>query len=619
AHDPVTQDLRADHRRGVPIGETWDLELRSPDGGVQSVELEQLASWTDPDCPVPEHFSGICAYETTFDAPVVGGTFGLELETDLQLDLGRVAGVARIWLNGEDLGVVWHPPYAVDVRGRLRKSGNTLRVEVANTWHNRLVGDAGLAPEERTTVTNIRGPFTETTPLIEAGLMGPVRVTSEAWSLPRPTPAQLAWQEAEFGVVFHYDLHVCGEGRYVQSRNRLEPIEDVNRFAPSQLDTDQWVQAAKAAGATFAILTGSHETGFRLWQSEVNPYCLSAVRWGNGERDIVAEFHASCMRHGLKPGVYLGTRWNSQLGVYDFKVTERSSMTQEEYNRLIEAEVTEICTRYGDWFEFWFDGGAHGPDQGGPDVLSIVERHQPGAVFYHNLQRADALWGGSESGTVGYPCWATFPYPATGSGESARPEISADGFRLLKHGDPAGRHWLPAMSDAPLRGRGGHEWFWEPGQDHLIYSREQLVDMYCRSVGRNSTLILGLTPDDRGLLPDADVLRLAELGADLSSMFEGLVSAPGTELTFKGGARPVDLIVLQEDIRLGERVRRYRVEARSGGAWRTVAQGSCIGHKRIHRLDAPIQADGVRLVVERSAAAPRITAIQAGLDARERR
>ena len=70
-------------------------------------------------------------------------------------------------------------------------------------------------------------------------------------------------------------------------------------------------------------------------------------------------------------------------------------------------------------------------------------------MFYHNLERADARWGGSESGTVPYPCWATFPYPSTGAGESARTEIAKDQFALLKTGDPNGKYWMPAMSDAP--------------------------------------------------------------------------------------------------------------------------------------------------------------------------
>jgi alpha-L-fucosidase len=433
-----------------------------------------------------------------------------------------------------------------------------------------------------------------------------------ATPLPRPTAAQLGWQEAELGVLVSYELHTFGDGRYRQPLARVTPIEDVDRFAPTQLDTDQWIRAAKAAGARFAILTASHETGFRLWQSDANPYCLKAVKWGDGKRDLVAEFHASCLKYGLAPGIYLGTRWNAQLGVFDFAVTERSTITQAQYNALIEREVLEICTRYGDWFEFWFDGGAHGPDQGGPDVLSIVQKHQQGAVFYHNLQRADARWGGSESGTVPYPCWATFPYPSTGSGESAHADIAKNDFALLKNGDPDGDFWVPAMSDAPLRGHGGHEWFWEPGDEKLLQPLDKLVDMYCRSVGHNSTLILGITPDTRGLLPDADVERLREFGSAIREMFKEPVAATQevrageiVELPFAATA-DVDVIVIQENIRDGERVRRYDLQMRLGDEWRTIATGSCIGHKRIHRLDASQRADALRLVVREARGTPRI-------------
>lgn len=437
--------------------------------------------------------------------------------------------------------------------------------------------------------------------------------------LPIPTEVQLGWQQARFGVLVSYELHTFVEGRYVQRKARVTPIEDVDLFSPDELDTDQWIRAVKAAGARFAILTASHESGFRLWQSDANPYCLGAVKWGEGERDLVAEFHASCLEHGILPGIYVGTRWNAQLGVYDFAVTERSTITQEEYNRLIEREVEELCTRYGDWFEFWFDGGAHGPDQGGPDLLPIVEKHQPNAVFYHNLQRADARWGGSESGTVPYPCWATFPFPVTGAGESARAAIAKDGFRLLKTGDPDGAYWLPAMSDAPLRGHGGHEWFWEPGDEKLLQPLDKLVDMYCRSVGHNSTLILGITPDTRGLLPEADCERLGELGEALEKLFAKpvaeLVIAEGTTVELPlAEFSELDLVVLQEDIRFGERVRRYELQVRSDGEWRTIGEGSCIGHERIHRLESPAKGDALRVVVTEARATPRLRRVAAYAD-----
>lgn len=448
-------------------------------------------------------------------------------------------------------------------------------------------------------------------PCLASGCTDVPRGAAASPEMPRPTAAQLAWQRAELGVLVSYDLHTFGEGRYNQRLARITPVDDIDRFAPEQLDTDQWIRAVKAAGARFAILTASHETGFRLWQSEANPYSLRSVRWGDGKRDIVREFHASCRKHGIEPGIYLGTRWNAQLGVFDFEVTQRSTITQAQYNELIEREVEEICTQYGDWFEFWFDGGAHGPEQGGPDVLSIVQRHQPGAVFYHNLQRADARWGGSESGTVAYPCWSTFPFPVTGSGESARPEIGKDQFALLKRGDPDGAWWLPAMSDAPLRGHGGHEWFWEPGDERLLQPLPKLLDMYCRSVGHNSTLILGVTPDTRGLMPDADCERLAAFGAAIDAWFgnalaETTASARGdtVELEF-GRTLRFDTVVLQEDITLGERCRRYELQV-FDGAWRTVGTGSCIGHKRIHRLENPVEGTRLRLRVLEARATPHI-------------
>ncbi len=415
---------------------------------------------------------------------------------------------------------------------------------------------------------------------------------------PKPIAAQVAWQDAELGVLVCYELHTFNEGRYNQARARINPVLDPSQFMPHDLDTDQWVKAAKDAGARFAILTASHESGFRLWQSEVNDYCLKSTKWGGGKRDIVEEFMESCHKYNIAPGIYLGTRWNAELGIYDFKVSERSQITQEDYNRLIEREVEEICMNYGDWFEFWFDGGAHGPDQGGPDILSIVEKYQPNAVFYHNLQRADARWGGSESGTVPYPCWATFPYISTGAGESAKEHISANGFELLKKGDPDGSFWMPAMSDAPLRGFGGHEWFWEPGDEKLIYPLDKLVDMYNNSVGRNSTLILGITPDTTGLLPESDVIRLKELGDEIRELYGEAIcskSGKGSEIFMKLPEEMViSRIIIQENIEKGERVREYIVDCFTEGAWKTVAKGTCIGHKRIEIIEA-LKVSKIRL------------------------
>lgn len=423
--------------------------------------------------------------------------------------------------------------------------------------------------------------------------------------IPKPAPPQLAWQQAELGVVFHYDLHIFDVKHYSQPFNRKTPCADINAFNPTHLDTDQWVRTAKEMGARFAILTASHETGFRLWQSDVNPYSLKSVKWGDGKRDIVREFIASCKKYGIKPGIYMGTRWNSQLGIYDFKVTKRSTITQQQYNEMIEKEVEEICSRYGDLFEIWFDGGAYGPEKGGPDVLSVFEKYQPNCLFYHNYDRADARWGGSESGTVAYPCWATFPYKATGSGESTvNRHVQEKGFKLLKQGDPDGKYWMPAMSDAPLR---NHEWFWDKGDEHKLYPLNSLVNMYYKSVGRNSTLILGLTPDNRGLMPDADVKRCREMGSAIRSIFSNQIASTHgkgniVELTLPVDST-IDHIIIQENIIQGERVRKFKLEYLSDEKWTELNTGACIGHKRIIKF-TPVTADKLKLTITDSIAKP---------------
>ncbi len=263
---------------------------------------------------------------------------------------------------------------------------------------------------------------------------------SQISQLPLPNAQQLAWQEAEFGVVFHYDLHVFDGRPYRQQNNRIKPVADYNIFHPARLDTDQWIKAAKDAGATFAILTATQETGFALYQSDVNPYSLKALRWRDGKGDIVRDFVESCRKYGLKPGIYVGIRWNAFFGIHNFKVRGEGTFRdnrQTYYNRMCEGMVEELCTRYGELFEIWFDGGADHPDRGVPDVLPIVQKYQPNCLFYHNGQLAEARWGGSESGMVAYPCWSTFPYPSVDQGQSighkriqAFPAVEASALRI---------------------------------------------------------------------------------------------------------------------------------------------------------------------------------------------
>ena len=104
----------------------------------------------------------------------------LEQTSDIKrviLDLGKVYDLARVRLNGIDLGVVWKEPFVVDVTGALQEGVNNLEIEVTNTWHNRIIGD--LQPgAEQITYTTCR-LYDATSPLRKSGLAGPVRLLTQ--------------------------------------------------------------------------------------------------------------------------------------------------------------------------------------------------------------------------------------------------------------------------------------------------------------------------------------------------------------------------------------------------------------------------------------------------------
>lgn len=136
------------------------------------------------------------------------------------------------------------------------------------------------------------------------------------------------------------------------------------------------------------------------------------------------------------------------------------------------------------------------------------------------------------------------------------------------------------------------------------------MNMYYGSVGHNSTLILGITPDNRGLIPNADVQRLTQWGDSVKKVFK----TPVANWSIKNKDYTIDIpsqkvfskIVLQENIKEGERVRSFLVEANINGEWKTIKEGTCIGHKYIGLLEKSIVANHVRLKILASSTEPLI-------------
>src|SRR5690606_5510480 len=155
----------------LTITGAWDLQFDSEWGGpAEPVEFDSLRSWTEHKEEGIKYYSGKVMYTKHFDSPY------LAEGEDIVLDLGQIhdVGIARVWLNGHDLGVVWTPPYRLKITDMLRREGNELKVEVVNSWRNRLVGDRGKPKDQQLTSTNIN--VLAEWELLPAGLFGPVQL-----------------------------------------------------------------------------------------------------------------------------------------------------------------------------------------------------------------------------------------------------------------------------------------------------------------------------------------------------------------------------------------------------------------------------------------------------------
>lgn len=127
----------------LAVSGPWELRFPPKWGAPERVALDKLISWSEHSDPGVKYFSGQATYGTTITLP--GGMLGKDRR--ITLDLGKVQVIARVKVNGKDLGILWKPPYRVDVTSALKAGGNTLEISVANLWINRMIGDEQL-PED---------------------------------------------------------------------------------------------------------------------------------------------------------------------------------------------------------------------------------------------------------------------------------------------------------------------------------------------------------------------------------------------------------------------------------------------------------------------------------------
>jgi alpha-L-fucosidase len=402
-----------------------------------------------------------------------------------------------------------------------------------------------------------------------------------AASLARPTPQQRAWQDLELGMFIHMGPQTWQDSE--SDRMNVEP----SAMNPAKLDTDQWVRTAEAMGAKYIVFVAKHEGGFCWWQTETTDFGVRNSPWRGGKGDVLADLAASCRKRGIKLGVYLSPADRKhRIGVGG---RAEDAARQGEYERLFRQQLTEVLSRYGEMTEVWFDGSLVF------DVGDLLTRYAPNAVVFQGPQ-ASIRWVGNEDGVAPYPAWNAVVFPKAGK---------KWGDYTAADGDPNGNRWLPNECDARIRST----WFWRTDNASTLKSVDQLMDMYYKSVGHGAVLLLNQTPDRTGLIPDADARRAAEFGTEIKRRLgtpraETLAMGAEVTLDVKGGG-PIDHVVIMENIAVGEHVRSYVVEGMVNGAWRQLASGSAIGHKKIDRIE-PVVVTRVRLRILESAATPEI-------------
>jgi hypothetical protein len=172
AHRATAPNNAAKYEPQQELGGSWTVTFDPKWGGPASAPFDSLVSWPQRPEPGIKFYSGTATYLKTFDLPESAIS---HQPSAILLDLGNVRELAEVRVNGQSLGVVWTPPFRVDITAAVKPGANRLEIEVVNFWPNRIIGDASLPPDQRLTKTNIR-KLTSGTPLMESGLLGPVRL-----------------------------------------------------------------------------------------------------------------------------------------------------------------------------------------------------------------------------------------------------------------------------------------------------------------------------------------------------------------------------------------------------------------------------------------------------------
>ncbi len=392
--------------------------------------------------------------------------------------------------------------------------------------------------------------------------------------------------------------------------------EDPRLFNPTAFDANQWVTVAKNAGFKYLILTAKHHDGFCLWPSRYTEHSVKNSPYKDGKGDIVREVSDACRDGGIKFGIYLSP-WDRHDSTYGTAA----------YDTYYSNQLAELLTDYGEISEVWLDDaygvglGGQKPDYNWPLYYSTIRHCQPNALIAS--LGPDIRWIGNEDGLGSETEWSVR--------QSQYPEYSVNGLDV----------WWPSQCDVSIR----PGWFYHASQDAEVKTTDQLLDIYFKSVGRNSNLLLNVPPNTQGLLSEIDVQRLQEWHEWLDNTFahdlfsQSIIQASNTRhdvadyppencidhnpMTFwttdktvttadividMGQPKSINLIQLEEAIEYGQRISTFVVYANQNDGWVKIAEGTTVGRSRFLQF-APVSTSKIMVSITGSLAAPALSTI----------
>ena len=400
---------------------------------------------------------------------------------------------------------------------------------------------------------------------------------------PVPTAQQLEWQQLETYAFIHFGLNTFNDMEWGYGNTPAES------FNPTNLDCEQWVLTLKNCGMKGVIFTAKHHDGFCLWPTATTDYSIKNSPYKNGQGDVVGELCMFCRKHGLKFGLYLSP-WDRHQASYG----------SEDYVKLYHQQIQELVDNYGPFFEFWFDG-ANGGDgwYGGAEETRSIQ-----AESYYDYQKAkdiiwerypDAMifggtvptlrWIGNEKGRADATQWCLYSCDYE----------TLNNTKLLSTGLRDGDVWLPAEVDVSIR----PGWFYHENESPK--SVDELMEIYYNSVGHNANLLLNFPVNKEGRIPSVDSLRAMEWHRLIQEQYaDDLLKKCKLTTTTDGAGREewvftfsertvLNQVILQEDIRLGQRVESFSLDRYINGKWlplEVVDETTTIGYKRIVRFRA---------------------------------